>query len=190
MQFAPLIFLSLLLVGPGAADDPSSPAPTPSQATATPAGAAAATDATPASSSASAKPEPVAQWALTSATRHRDEANTTCDWALSIRDEAQGPADQAAELCRFRVTARDGEPCDRVQFANLPCSPESDWVMNGGFSTFQSFMVVIVYNVREQAKAYFGFEATALDRGDPIPKQIASAFSTRPQEGQRPPKKY
>ena len=52
--------------------------------------------------------------------------------------------------------------------------------MNGGWSDYQDFMVVVVYNVREEAKAYFGLESRALNDGAPIPKQVEPAFSTKP----------
>ncbi|RYP40938.1 hypothetical protein DL769_011694 [Monosporascus sp. CRB-8-3] len=127
-------------------------------------------------------PPPVAEWIVSNATRRRSANSTVCDWSLGVRDEKSGGP---AELCRFRVEATDDKPCDRVQFHNVPCSAESDWVMNGGYSDYQDFMVVVVYNVREQAKAYFGFSSKALDKGDPIPKQIQPAFSTGPFRKQR-----
>ncbi|KAK7751658.1 hypothetical protein SLS62_006318 [Diatrype stigma] len=122
-----------------------------------------------------APPEPVAQWTLSSASRNRSANGTTCHWGLTIRDDASG---MPAEHCHFTVKADASKPCNLVQFSDIPCAAESDWVMNGGFSEFQQFMVVIVYNAREQAKAYFGFQSRALDEGKPIPKQINPAFST------------
>lgn len=121
-------------------------------------------------------PEPVAEWTLSSASRSRSENGTTCDWSLTIGDDTSGAP---AEHCQFTVTADENNPCDVIQFSNIPCTAESDWVMNGGFSDYQDFMVVIVYNVREQAKAYFGFQSRALDEGSLIPKQIVQAFSTK-----------
>ncbi len=121
------------------------------------------------------KGPPVAEWTLTNATRYRHSNGSVCDWSLVIRDDQSG---LPAENCIFNVTAAKEKPCDVVQFSNIPCSVESDWVMNGGFSDYQDFMVVIVYNVREKAKAYFGFESKALNEGQLIPKQIKPAFST------------
>lgn len=119
--------------------------------------------------------QPVAEWTLSNASRTKNADSSLCSWQLTILDEA---SKKPAETCVFDVRKDDDDSCDHVQFSNIPCSAESDWVINGGWSRFQDFMVIIVFNVREKAKAYFGLASDALDGGRPIPKQIEPAYST------------
>lgn len=119
--------------------------------------------------------QPVAEWTLSNASRAKNADSSLCSWRLTILDEASG---NPAETCVFDTKETDDDSCDHVQFSNIPCSAESDWIINGGWSSFQDFMVIIVFNVREKAKAYFGLASDALDSSQLIPKQIEPAYST------------
>ena len=121
------------------------------------------------------KPKLVAEWTLSRASRVRNSDKSLCNWQLTIHDEASR---QPPQTCAFDVRGDNATSCDHVQFANISCSAESDWVMNGGWSDYEDFVVMVVSNVRENAMAYFGFASSALDGGQPIPKQIESARST------------
>ncbi|RYP61356.1 hypothetical protein DL770_009804 [Monosporascus sp. CRB-9-2] len=122
--------------------------------------------------------QPIAEWSVWNTTRRRNDNNTVCEWNLTIEDDKSG---RPAETCQFTVEATEKKPCDQVQFRGIPCSAESDWVMNGGHSDYQDFMVVVVYNVREKAKAYFGFPSQDLNKGRLIPKKIEPAYPASPQ---------
>ncbi|KAK9770422.1 putative AA1-like domain-containing protein [Seiridium cardinale] len=98
-------------------------------------------------------------------------AQVTCDWSLKIN---QSEASGLVTPGNFTVTDSQGSSCDLVQFSQK-CPGPSGFEINGGHSDLE-FIVLVLYNVRSAAKAYFGASDDALNYHADIPVQIKSAY--------------
>ncbi|KAK9416043.1 hypothetical protein SUNI508_09816 [Seiridium unicorne] len=86
----------------------------------------------------------------------------------------QSEASGLVTPCNFTVTDLQGSSCDLVQFSQK-CPGPSGFEINGGHSDLE-FIVLVLYNTRSAAKAYFGASDDALNYHADIPVQVKSAY--------------
>lgn len=123
------------------------------------------------SHSAACQTSAVGRWNVSDIQRHMSGKKNRCDWRFKISQfEAQGPVTD----CAFTVKDTQGQACDAVQFSEQ-CLGQSGFEVNGGHSGL-GFMVLVLYNSREDAKAYFGASDDALNSHADIPYQIILAY--------------
>jgi hypothetical protein len=127
-----------------------------------------------------ADPIPVANWALSFVHRERSDDGLNCHWTLAIGEAYNETRTVDYQHCQFNVTGTEDVPCDVTQFSRIPCSPLSEWVFNAGYSKYGGFTVMVVTNTYERAKAYFGLNDEALNKGALIPMQIQCAYPDVP----------
>lgn len=124
-----------------------------------------------ASFTSAAQVQAVGRWSVSDIQRHMSDDNVTCNWSLNINQlEWSG----RVTTCAFTVADHINKACDLVQFSAL-CPGESGFVVNGGHSGL-GFVVLVLYNAVEDAKAYFGANDNALNFHADIPKQEKSAY--------------
>ncbi|KAI1429607.1 hypothetical protein F5Y12DRAFT_796527 [Xylaria sp. FL1777] len=122
---------------------------------------------------------PERKWTVQEVFRHSESDDTVCKWQMAIKESvasANSTANNSTETplqCDFEVRVAEGHDCRVDNFGPARCSQSNeDFYVSAGHNK-NRFIVMVVENVGQEARAFFGFADAALDAGDDIPPQTS-----------------